>query len=517
MSKFKKLINTPGLFFKDMVSNQIKPQVKPQVKPQKSEQAYLEEINNFSNSFDVNNLKVGTEYIWPYIRQHFWVQLYLLGHGKYKNNVMVPERLQLGSNTHVPAHLREHLKKKYNAFEISDLTTSSLDFLFITVLNASEQVELDNGDIYFRITDPFYEIASKIGNAKKLEMIKVNTPVGLLKIKKYKYKPIHILSPMIIKSGYSNLVNYYYKFIDILRKKIPSLKHEYNTINKTIDWELHTRDYYIKILKKLNPKFIFVNGFHYQAPLISAAHHLNIKTIDIQHGIQVGWNPLYNNWDEIPKEGYQSVPDKFFVWGQKEFDNINNVFQGKKHTPIIVGNPWLERQLELSPAFDNNILKTFSKYKLKILVILQNQTDVPELIKELISQSSDDILWIVRHHPKGKKFKLNDFGNNSNVLVSKYVDTVSLSQLLKNIDITISAGSTVSWESDYFGNINFIFSNEGKENYKDEIEKEQFYFIENSEDFYEKIFNIDFLKKESRVNSFEKVDIKQVLTDLLKD
>lgn len=480
----------------------------------KSEQEYLSEIRLFTRGFDVNKIKLNGEHVWPYLRQHFWLQLYLLGHGKVNNNRMVPERMQFGSEAQLPYHLRSLFKDRYGAVEISDIEQNeSVDFLFFTMLNASEQVELTDGSIYYRLTDPLYEIANKIGNAKKIEMLKVNTP-ALDKIKKYRYKALHVLPPHIHKSGYSNSLDFY-RFTDVLTKRMRSLQHNRVLIEKTIDWEFHTRDYFIDLLKKIKPKYVFVNGFHYYAPMLSAADYLGIKTIDIQHGLQVGWNPLYNDWSEMPSEGYKSLPDQFFVWGQKEFDSISEVFRGEKHNPVIIGNPWLERQLDLCEEFDKKIQCEFDKYSKKVLVVLQNQNTIPKLITDLIDNSSSDTLWIVRHHPKGKKFVKADFNNKDNVIVSEYIDKVSLSLLLMKTDATISGGSTVSWEADYFGHTNFIFSEEGRANYWTEINTGQFHFVESFEQFYEVFDNVDLTIRASKVNAFKKVDIESVLSKML--
>lgn len=74
----------------------------------------------------------------------------------------------------------------------------------------------------------------------------------------------------------------------------------------------------------------------------------------------------------------------------------------------------------------------------------------------------------------------------------------------------------MSWEADYFGNENFIFSTEGKENYKEEINDGKFYFINSNEEFYEILNTLNLKEKLSKVNAFAKVDLYSAFENLLK-
>lgn len=486
----------------------------------KTSQEFMKELMVVIARCDVNNLKLGSEYLWPYLRQRMWVQLYAAGNGRDAKKNMAPDSMQLGRKQDIPYAFRLRAREEYNAVEIADLTVEpgqSPDFLFLTVPNASEQVTLDSGAIYHRITDPIYEIACKVGNAKKIEILKVKTK-ALDKSKLYYHPVQHILSPMVTKQGYHQGVEYPKGFLRTLQKKAPSLTYDQKILDQFFDWEMHTRDYYIEILRKFSPKALFMNGFHYQTPLISAAHHLGIATVDIQHGIQVGWNPLYNKWPELPKEGYQGLVDYFFVWGIKEFTSIKKVFKSENHTPVIVGFPWLKRQLELSEPLKPEYVEKFSRYKARIILILQNQVTFPDMFRELLENSPDDCLWIIRHHPKGRRFKAADFRlkNPDNVMFSDYFDNIVLAQLFKHTDIAISEGSTVASEADYAGLYNFIFGVKGKENYVEEIKNGHFFALDNSKQFFTHLRRLDLSARKARANLYLDMDIEKTLKQMLK-
>lgn len=541
MSKVSKLLKTPNIFFRDFFDKKLqkkvdratdqpdnksdlniekkfppesklareaspitvvkpKTEAKVKVKPMpnkkiKSQSEYLAELTEFTRNFDVNTLKYDNEYLWPYLRSHLWVQLYLLGFGKDASR-LIPHRLQLGTKDNIKNYVRGLIKNKVGALEIDELEedVNGIDFLFLTVLNAAEQVELEDGSIYYHITDPIYEEAMQLGKAKKIELIKVNSP-AIEKCANYKHQPTFLLPPKIRRVGYSDSVSVDKHFFDVAKRMLPSLEFTEQSIMNTIDWELHTRDYCLDILKKIKPKILFFNGFHYHAPWISAANQLGIITVDVQHGIQVGWNPLYNNWYELPKEeGYQAIPDYFWVWGEKEFNSIKKVFASSKHQPIIGGFPWLSRQLDYMPPLKDSVKAELEKYNKIFLVILQNQKEVPVEYLDIIESSGDGVAWIIRHHPKGNKFKKSDFSKDGleNIYISEYFDKISLARLFEVVDVCISAGSTVALEADHFGVRNIIFTEEGKNNYIEEIQNGDFDFASNADEFNQKISKIDF-------------------------
>lgn len=542
MSKLSKLRKNPGMFLKDMIlnvkkqpSNNIvkvekkvsslaqkkatpaKPTTKVCKNVMKTPQEYLKELTIFSSNFDVNSMLYREEKIWPYLRQHLWVQLYLLGLGKAQGRKLDPYRLQLGTAKHFPNYVRPKYQKLLDIKEIDELEQINIDFLFLTVVNASEQVLLSDGSIYNRITDPVYEAAANIGVAKKIELIKVRSD-ALYKCRKYKFKPDFIYPPSIFTSGYSYDINYHYKFEDVLKKCIPSIDCSLDGVNNMFDWELHTKAYYKQILKKYNPKILLVNGFHYHAPLLSAADELGILTVDIQHGIQIGWNPLYNNWNEMPSEGYSSVPRRFLVWGEKEKDHINSVFCSNQHKAIVGGYPWLTKQLDYLDKIESTILSKIQKYKKVVLVMLQNQKKFPELYLTLIKNSGDEILWVVRNHPKGSKFSRKDLNgiDGKNVLMGDYFDKISLARLFQVADICLSEGSTVAIEADHYGVINCLNGSEGYENYREEIDNGMFFHISSSAEFYAICDDDSLFTKESRTNSFSNVSIENVMSELLR-
>lgn len=526
--KMLKLFKNPVLFFKDALAKRISKRGEGQTKDsgaktgtiipnQKKKQfhEYFQEITRFTQYYDVNSMKLNGEHIWPYIRNHLWVHMNFVALGKISWRNINALNLQNGHRSQLPISYRKKIKVEYGAKEIEEIKEQQVDFLFLVGMNSTEQIEIDS-QIYHRITDPLYEAALTMGTALKLEMVKTSSPT-ISKWHAYVHKTMLILPPLLQKIGYSECLTYDSRFFKVIKAYIPSLNlSSENQLESIVNYELYTREYYSELLKRLNPKVICLYGFHYNAPLISAADELGILTVDLQHGLQVGWNPLYNNYDELPPFGYQALPDIFAVWGKKEYDNILRTFKSHKHRPIYMGMPWLKKIKTFSLSFSKSLKEKLTTDKLRILLIMQNQTAIPQLFLDIIDQSGDNIMWIVRHHPKGERYTSKDFSKTKHVLIDDEIDKILFNQLFKYIDIAISEGSALATEASYFGVKNIITSPMGLENYGYEIEKGIFYYLKNQNEFQAILDEIRKTEQASSYSACEDVEPLDFLNELLR-
>lgn len=471
------------------------------------------QLTDFAFNFPVNTILYNGEHLWPYIRHHLLVQLTAVSIGNNKARELNPFRLQLGDPDTFDIDLKKEISAKYNVRFLEEIPANDqIEFLFFTSLNASEQIEIDSS-IYYRITDPLFEIASHAGNARKIELIRNNSP-AIQKTKRYLHKPLFVFSPHIVRSKYTQCLQLKDSLETYFKRYLPALQYNKQKLLRLIDWELHTRDFYLDLLRRLRPKAIFVPSFHYYAPLISAARELGIVTVDIQHGIQVGYNPLYNDWREIPSEGYKCLPDYFFVWGDKERNNIENVF-GPHSSSKIIGNLWLKKQLELNIRLSSELESDLETAKKVVLLAMQSQTSVPQLFKDIILRGGDDILWLIRMHPKGKMYKPSDFAiKTDNIIISKEIDGLPLALLLRHVDVTLSEGSSIAAEGDAFGIPALITSETGRLNYLPEIEERRFHYITDARSFADAM---SFLGKEKRLGTsvIPEIDVAAILKEII--
>lgn len=536
MSKTSKLFRTPGLFFSDMVKKKLGVPTSGQIAAAqharvaaagadaarnataaknaaaakaaavakaaaasaatkkaivfKTLPQYMSEITNFAASYNVNTLKVGDELFWPYLRSHLVSQYITLNTrlNPQAARTLRPSRVSMGGPENLPYSLRSHFADKYGVKELDEIPEGNgVDFLFFTFTNATEQVELE-GKYFFRVTDTVYECAKNVGSAQKIEIIRSNSQ-GIRKVPNYYHRPLLVFTPSLHTYGYSHNLEFNRHLFSVAARYLPSVEFGVESLETVVDWEMSTRDFYVRLFKKLKPRVVFVPAFHMCPPLISAARSLGILVVDIQHGIQVGWNPLYNDWNEAPSKGYKALPQYFMVWSRKEADNISRVFPWA--TPLVIGHTWLARQLTRGAALPPSISNALRRAGPKILVAMQLGTEVPVWLREIIEGAPADATILVRNHPKAlKRFDASAFADietEASVLCSSDLDAALLVPILQAADAVISEGSSVSAEAKLFGATIFLCGETAKNNYAKEVESGEYSVYSTPADFFEKV------------------------------
>ena len=523
--KIKKFFRDPKLFFTDALRNR-KPIISTakSVRAKTSRKMTLQECNGqiaqFSKNYHVNSMKIGEEFFWPYLRNHLMTNIYATWRGRVAFKVLNPLTLYTGHFSKFPTRFRQKVKNDYLAKDHNDVADHSADIVFFVQHSGFGRIEID-GQIYHRLIDPVYEAALKVGSALKVELLANPNMEFVAMWEKYAHKSLMVLPPPFVRSGYYTNFEYSPDFYNQFKATFKTLTPVTRPLLHTIvDFEMHNREWLLELLRQLNPKVICVAGYHYQASLISAAHELGILTVDLQHGLQVGEGVLYNHHEEIPKIGYQAYPDYFAVWGEKEYQNILSNFSSKKHKPIYMGNPWLAKLESFPSTLSQEVKEYLHKEHLTGrvigLIILRDQEELPDLYRQVIRGSTNNILWLVRHHPTARRIYTNaDFGGGSNILIDEQIDKVIFSELFQYVDITLSEGSALAIEASYYGVKNIVFSQFGLGNYKDEIDKGQIHYIESAEAFEQVIDGMDFSIKCDTIQAFKKVDTVEFVQRLL--
>lgn len=531
MSKLNKLLKSPRLFFEDrrkkaalkilesLSQSEINRfsllgrKVIPKSKEIKGQQEYLQHLLNFTDSYPVNLLSDKRTSFWPYLRNELKVQLNLA----WKKNIIVqqnfdPYTTQLCREKNLPLYWREALREQ-GAVEIEELDYKNVDFLFFTNLNSVDHVQVD-GFIHNRILDPILEKALKEGyRCEKIEIIKA-VGAGLKKLPYYKIGPIKILPPFEFKVGrYQNLI-VPKDFVKVWNHKVSIVPLvDENKLLEFYDWQMHMREMYLNLLKKFMPKAIFFHPYYYQTALIDAASSLGIKTVDVQHGLQVGYNKVfYANWNEMPVEGYSQLPEYFWVWGEKERENIQRNFKSK----ILKGGyPWLDRQLDFDDGCFQKLSTKIPDSKKLALVTLQHDGFISEKILDYIKQTSNEVFWLLRKHPKGMSVKA-DFATMVNVISGSLVDTCNLASILKKVDVHFSSGSSVVVEADYYGVYSYVYSKEGYLNFADEIDRGLVGHVGNAPVDFNSLPYTNRNESHPTLNAFYKCDYKELFAELLE-
>lgn len=452
--------------------------VVPKVVAPNHQSYYLETILEFKRSSAINSLKLGDYFVWPALRAELMIQCDIAWKKNIKNELAFnPYQSQLCRPANVSYEKAVELKSTFaNFHHVEDLEVDQCDFLFVSNLNSTDHVE-SGGKIYNRLIDPLYEAAEKVGTAKKIEIIKAASP-AIEKIKRYHNIPLCILPPYIYSYGWSEAMQMPRSFLESLQAKIPFLKFSKDRLESFFDWHFHMKKFYGDLLDKLNPKVIFFLPFYYYTPLIAAARERGIKTVDVQHGVMIGYNTVfYANWQEVPDRGYSAMPDYFLVWSEQEKEHLDAAFSSARgevnHQAIVSGYAWLDYAVAKSSKAASRLEK-INKFtndaRISILITLQRDSVIPVNVEAIIRSGGDEVRWLIRRHPKGDKFT-NSVQKLKNVLVGKEVDEADLRDIFECVDYNFTDGSSTVLEADYYNVHSFVYGQEGIMNYQGLIDE----------------------------------------------
>ncbi|MGR5238564.1 hypothetical protein [Vibrio alfacsensis] len=429
---------------------------------------YSRKLVNFEKTTPVLSFKKESLNMWPMLRHLIWVRYQL----KYKNNNNFkkanPFKVFLGTEW------TEDITEAYNFMSTDDLPEEDVDLLFFVNQNGTEQAEIE-GKVYHRITDPIFESASKNYKCKKIQIIKNSNVFD----DDYHFTTERLLPPLLRTIGYAQDIITPNSLINGLKNELGDLDISNKDINEASEWFFHAYNIYKKVLLKLKPKAVFFVGFDYHMPLSLAARELGIKAVDVQHGVQIGWSPVYNHWTRFPKKGYDMLPTDFFVWGEYDKTQLEALMP---HSSVhISGFPWVKKQqgfFESDTSFVEQWLSKHTDKKVGIFT-LQDQPSLPEEFVKL-SQALDDYIWLVKRHPKHPN--INTDSIEGCYLSSAEVDKLPLFSLMKYVTLNVTECSTSVIEANYFGVKSICFGVKGFEDYKYFIEERSVFHLNLEED-----------------------------------
>ncbi|WP_152606781.1 hypothetical protein [Bordetella trematum] len=482
---------------------------------------YLETILDLKRGAPVNMLTYKDYCLWPALRSELMIQCDIAWKKGIKNETSFnPYQSQLCRPANVSFEKGEELKASFDYFKrVEDIEKDSCDFLFFSNLNSTDHVDI-GGRIYNRLVDPLFEAASQVGKAKKIEVIKAASP-AIEKIKRYHNVPLCIVPPYIYRAGYSDAIRMPKNFHGVLQSKIPFIKFTEDRLVSFFDWHLHMLDFYRDLLDKLNPKVVFFHPFYYYTPLIAAARERGIKTVDIQHGVMIGYNTVfYSNWQETPETGYLGMPDYFLVWSENERNHLERTFsdnfKASPHRAVVSGYAWLDYAVvhsEKAIARLGRVKNFVEKGKIAILVTLQRDSLIPKNVEQIIDTSDDSVRWIIRRHPKGEVFN-SDVRKKKNVLWGSDVDLAELRDIFKCVNYNFTDGSSTVLEADYFDVYSFVYGKEGIMNYKELIDSGKVGIIPPNVQSFDDL-QIGSEDSSQRIGYFKKHDLTALLEKIL--
>jgi len=215
--------------------------------------------------------------------------------------------------------------------------------------------------------------------------------------------------------------------------------------------------------------------------LIWASNRLNLKSMDLQHGVQHSLHLAYSQWPVNIAKSSNFLPSHFYVWDSYSKQNISTWLD--KSRIILGGNKWFKDRIIIE---DKEI----------ILITLQPlQNPIPPSLVKFIQYYSGKLKIYMRLHPQQlmEIDLIKNFLATNNILDKVEIEEASqlpLTSLLSKTLVHITKSSSVAIEASYF-NIPTIFIDErGRQMYEPMLDK---LFIHNAytyDDLSNKIMNL---------------------------
>ncbi|MEN2400320.1 hypothetical protein GKZ90_0011055 [Flavobacterium sp. MC2016-06] len=251
------------------------------------------------------------------------------------------------------------------------------------------------------------------------------------------------------------------------------LKHEFNVdltsdIDAIITNYKISKSHYLLLFAKVKPKAIFLVQNGIQKGLFEAAHKLNIRVIELQHGLIGYIHPAYSYPSIIRSGELETLPDTFFSFSDFWTNNLN--FPVKNIIPL--GNNF----------YSNRIVNKSKEYDLTFIFANIYSTDLLQFVDNLLKNDYKGKICI-KLHPN----QLDEF----NVITSQYeaYDTIdviasqrSMGEILSVSKAIFAIQSTAVYEALHYKVKVYLYKIKDYLTHQDVIGNPNVYLVDNVAD-----------------------------------
>lgn len=430
------------------------------------------------DTYEINGVKV-----WPYIRLSIKnkIDSYFLVNG---GNQGKPR---------LPLPFSKRLKQVLNTFgRAMSLSFDALVYFPYKFFFSSEKIDL----LMFCFNSPFLRTTDRGINRNLVGMIDTLEQQSRVKYKIIEYTAMqdmetHSDFPGFNISRVSAALNEWCRFqiacsefgrkteLDFV-EKINAILVEKNVPVKLESYKLvHEVNRIIRLSKWLGTflvrhdvkKVVNVCYYGYVGMAVNlACYREGRQCIEYQHGVQTDYHPLYSNWRNVPKQGYELIPDSFWVWGNATYDVIHDWVKDQHfHQVEVVGNAWLDyfQKVEAPKvAFTEEKRQQYTGKKLILISLQAFPEHYRAHVTAAIAAFDGNYVWVLKEHPR---YLLSDeqleaeFGNfirAGKVLLERQFSLYEMLTLLP-IHAHLTAYSTVAFECEYYGIPTLFFHKNG--------------------------------------------------------
>jgi|GEM_PF-4216156 len=467
---------------------------------------YINKIIKLKNKYPVNLITYDDFIFWPALRHYIWMKLYRRMNGHVQNFRTI-DPMEFGN---ISDNWMQEYQKFYNAEPVNDLEEKQVDFLYLCDARGHDRW-IHNDTMYNRIMDPLHNISKNISSSEKIAFIKVPGR----HLNSYFQHPTFVLPATSSRPpiDYTKL-HIPDGFISAVNKHIPELQFKKHHIYECLESFFDAYHFFDILLEKRKPKYVFCIAIAWFFPLFLAAKRRGIHAVELQHGTQNNFGITHYNWQETPTSGYKLFPEYQFTWGKDASIDIQRNLKGIK--AIETGYPWAEFSKKCGSDPDAIILKKIKDAEKVILIAMQDQSSLPDIFYDLINEADQNILWIIRKHPKHTlQIDSKKISQIENIHLQTDM-SVPVSKIIQHADIHITMDSAVIYEATALKIPTFVYDR-GIETFASYLGDGLIYPLTTKEAFFHTIHQPDFkeLAQKSHNRLCEIIDLEQTFQHLL--
>lgn len=444
-----------------------------------------EEIKNFiiniEQNYDVNKWTANDLKLWPVIR--IWLFFYLFNKHEEKitgsikvkreNNqrVYIKFKILVKNILQIPLYCYWFFKlpKKLNVFVAN--SNHRVNYLNKSY-NRFFDFMIDNEGI--KDSSVFFDYDNQSIDKKYNNEILIDF---------YKMQSVFIYFSRFFKKRINFEWKEYEQFIVHLKNNdcnelVDTLLNQHKIEKWYISNFIHKVHFFKKVFQKIKPSKVYFLCFYSSEPLsmLVAANYLNIETIDFQHGPQTDLHMCYANWTNIPRNGYEFLPNTFYCWDENSANVIKQWSDKyKNYKTKVYGNPWVE-YWKTKTATNNK-----AKYVLYSLQTFTIEKHFPKVILNAIKELP--YIWYIRLHPRQIELKNNliRFLKENEVFSKVNIDDateMALPQVLISSIINITHYSGVAIEANMLNKKTIFISEIAVKSFPELIKNKNAYYLD---------------------------------------
>ena len=333
--------------------------------------------------------------------------------------------------------------------------------------------------------------------------IKLNIPLSVL-IEKIKPSKQIIHNEVLLKK----IIDEFALYFDIDKEELR--RHVYESIGIFVRVKKHVK----KTLKKMAPSVVFIRAAYgrFQMATVQACKELNIKTIELQHGLIFDDHLGYIK--KTKSKNRDCLPDEIYTWGEFFSDIIKKGYLFPENSIHAVGFPFMEKISNETIVLDEQAEKFSKKFKSTVLVAGQTMGNIDIFIKK-VAPLDENIGYIFKPHPRDVKEYIF---TEKNIMISDRKKNYYT--LLPCVNANMTVCSTTMFDSICFGVPSIIVYNENIiiEGMTNAVDNETIYLVKKPHEVLKimsKINNMSKTKVKDKVKTYFKNNSLQSLKELV--